>query len=191
MAGCRPRNISLAALSGYAQLAVDRRPRRHLTATNELRTTTAAKGIVESFIKLRRRSIYAGAVYTAIDFAPPGRPRMVAGSAARLGYGLAALLAPRLVAGSFAAAEPDSAMNLRGFGGQHIALAVFTLISAQSRHLARPALVLNVGVEICDAMAGALEVRERGTQDELAVGGVVLPLANLRIWLTALSNLSR
>ena len=111
---------------------------------------------------------------------------MVAGSAARLAYGLAALLAPRVVAGRFAAAEPDSVMNLRGFGGQHVAVAVFTLAASRSRDLAAPALRLNAGLEVCDAVAGVLEVRERGTQDPVAVGGVVLPLAGFALWTRAL-----
>ncbi len=99
------------------------------------------------------------------------------------------MFAPRFVAGRLAAVEPDSVMNLRGFGGQHIAIAVFTLISSRSRHLARPALLLNAGVEVCDAVAGGFEVRERGTRDPTAMGGVLLPFVGLATWLTALRKL--
>lgn len=82
-------------------------------------------------------------------------------------------------------------MNLRGFGGQHVAVGIFTMLSSRSRDLARPALLLNAGIEVCDAVAGALEVRERGTHDPVAVGGVLLPFGLLTTWLTALGTLGR
>jgi hypothetical protein len=123
--------------------------------------------------------------------APSGRSVMTAGSFGRLAYGLAAMFAPRFMAGRYAPAEPESVMSLRGFGGQYIAIAVFTLFSARSRHLARPALLLNVGVDVCDAMAGGFEVRENGVGDPIAVGGVTLPAINLATWLWALRKLER
>ena len=116
---------------------------------------------------------------------------MTAGSFGRLAYGLAATFAPRFMAGRYAPAEPESVMSLRGFGGQYVAIAVFTLFSARSRHLARPALLLNVGVDVCDAMAGGFEVREKGVGDPIAVGGVALPAINLAMWLWALRKLER
>jgi hypothetical protein len=121
--------------------------------------------------------------------APSGRFAMTAGSFGRLAYGLAAMFAPRFMAGRYAPAEPESVMSLRGFGGQYIAIAVFTLFSARSRHLARPALVLNVGVDVCDAIAGGFEVRENGVGDPIAVGGVTLPAIFLVTWLWALGKL--
>jgi len=114
---------------------------------------------------------------------------MTAGSFGRLGYGLAAMFAPRFMAGRYAPAEPESVMSLRGFGGQYIGVAVFTLLAARSPDLARPALLLNVGVDICDAMAGGFEVREKGGGDPIAVGGVALPAIGLATWLWALRNL--
>lgn len=116
---------------------------------------------------------------------------MVAGGLVRLSYGLTTMFAPRFVAGRLAAEEPDSVMNLRGFAGQHIAIAVFTLCSSRSRRLARPALLLNAGVEICDAVAGGFEVHERGTRDPIALGGVMLPFIGLATWLSALRRLRR
>jgi hypothetical protein len=104
---------------------------------------------------------------------------MAAGGFVRLGYRLAAFFAPRLVAGRLAAPEVDSVMNMRGFGGQHIAIAVFTLLSARSAGLARPALLLNIGIEVCDVGAGALEVRERGTRDPIARGCSPIALRGL------------
>ena len=114
---------------------------------------------------------------------------MVLGSVVRLGYGLGALLAPRQMAGRLAAAETGSVMNLRGFGGQHVAVAVFTLLASRSGDGAEPALRLNAGLEVCDAVAGALEVRERGRGDPVAVGGVVLPFVGLATWMAALRRL--
>ncbi len=123
--------------------------------------------------------------------APSGRSVMTAGSVGRLGYGLAAMFAPRFMAGRYAPAEQESVMSLRGFGGQYIGIAVFTLFSARSRHLARPALLLNVGVDACDAMAGGFEVREKGVGDPIAVGGVLLPFVGVTTWLSALRKLGR
>lgn len=63
-------------------------------------------------------------------------PLMMVGGVVRLAYGIGALFAPRFIAGRYAAAEPDSVMNLRGFGGQHIAVAIFTLLSSRPRQMA-------------------------------------------------------
>lgn len=114
---------------------------------------------------------------------------MALGSAVRLSYGLTTLFVPRAVEGRLAARENGSMMNLRGFGGQHIAVGVFTLVASRSEVLARPALLLNAGIEVCDAAAGGIEVHERGTHDPIALGGVLLPLVGLTTWLTALRTL--
>lgn len=115
-----------------------------------------------------------------------GRSVMTVGSLARLGYGLGAMFAPRFMAGRYAPAEPESVMSLRGFGGQYIGVAVFTVLAARSSDLARPALLLNIGIDVCDAMAGAFEVREKGGGDPIGVGGIVLPAMGLATWLWAL-----
>ena len=120
-----------------------------------------------------------------------GSPLMAVGALLRLTYGLGALFAPRFMAGRYAAAEPDSVMNLRGFGGQQIAIGIFTLLSSRSKEMARPVLLLNAGVEVCDMVAGGLEVRERGARDPIALGGVLLPFVGLTTWLTALITLDR
>jgi hypothetical protein len=52
---------------------------------------------------------------------------MTGGALVRLTYGLGAMFAPRFIAGRYAAAEPGSMMNLRGFGGQHIAVGPIAL----------------------------------------------------------------
>lgn len=101
------------------------------------------------------------------------------------------MFAPRFVAGRWAAEELDSVMNVRGFAGQHIAIAALTLFSSRSQRLARPALLLNAGVEICDAVAGGFEVHERGTRDLIELGGVALPFVSLATWLSAFHKLGR
>lgn len=118
-----------------------------------------------------------------------GRSVMTVGSFGRLAYELAAMFAPRFMAGRYAPAKPESVMSLRGFGGQYIGVAVSTLLTARSPNLARPALLLNVGVDFCDAMAGGFEVREKGVGDPIAVGGVALPAIGLATWLWALRKL--
>ena len=120
-----------------------------------------------------------------------GVPLMRGGALVRLAYGVGAMFAPRFIAGRYAAVELGSVMNLRGFGGQHIAVGLFTLLSSRSKEMARPALLLNAGIEVCDMVAGGLEVRERGARDPIALGGVLLPFVGLTTWLTALLTLDR
>jgi hypothetical protein len=55
-----------------------------------------------------------------------GAQLMAGGALFRLTYGLGAMFAPRFIAGRYAAAEPGSVMNLRGFGGQHMAVGLFS-----------------------------------------------------------------
>jgi hypothetical protein len=114
---------------------------------------------------------------------------MTAGSIGRLVYGLGAMFAPRFMAGRYAPVEPESVMSLRGFGGQYIGVAVFTIFASRSPDLARPALLLNLGVDACDAVAGAFEVREKGLGDPIALGGVWLPAVGIATWLGALRGL--
>lgn len=139
---------------------------------------------------MRRLGYVAVTLATAV-LAPSGRSLMAAAASGRLAYGAATLLAPRWVAGRWAAPESGSVMNLRGFGGQHVALGVYTLFAARSRRLARPALLLNAGVEVCDGVAGGFEVHERGFGNPMALGAVLLPAVNLAAWLTALRRLER
>jgi hypothetical protein len=134
-----------------------------------------------------KRLGYLGVCALAALLTPTARSLAGAASTGRLLYGYASLLAPQRVAGRWAAPEPASVMNLRGFGGQHVAIGAFTLWAVRRRpDLVRPALLLNIGVEICDAVAGGFEVHERGRRDPVAAGGLLLPFANLAVWVTAL-----
>lgn len=71
-----------------------------------------------------------------------------------------------------------------------IVLAVKALL-APSFDRAHPTQLItrNPGLSANDMVAGGLEVRERGTWDPIAVGGVLLPLVGLTTWLTALIKL--
>ena len=80
-------------------------------------------------------------------------------------------------------------MNLRGFGGQHIAIALLTMVAAHRTDLARPALALNLGCETFDAAAAVLELRDRGGPDRIAVGGIATPLIGALTWTAALRRL--
>ena len=117
---------------------------------------------------------------------------MVAGSTARLAYGVGSLVAPDWMSGRLAPdvrGHADGRMNLRGFGGQHIAIALLTMVAAHRTDLARPALALNLGCETFDAAAAVLELRDRGGPDRIAVGGIATPLIGALTWTAALRRL--
>jgi hypothetical protein len=119
---------------------------------------------------------------------------VVAGSGARLAYGLGAMLAPEWMDGRLAPTlqgHPDPRMNLRGFGGAQSAVAVYTLAMTRTREGARSALALNALVDGCDAVVSALEIRARGRVDRAGGGGVVLNVAGLACWAAAAALLRR
>lgn len=71
-----------------------------------------------------------------------------------------ALFAARFVAGCYAADEPGSVMNHAASEDSTSLLASLPPL-ARSKEMARPALLLNAGIEVCDMLAAGLEVRER------------------------------
>ena len=106
----------------------------------------------------------------------------VLGGAARLAYGLCAMLAPEWMEGRFAPTlrnHPDPRMNLRGFGGAQSAIAIYTLARATTPENARSVLALNVLVDGFDAGVSALEWQARGELDRMAGGGVAVNLVAL------------
>ena len=116
------------------------------------------------------------------------RAPFVIGSAARLAYGLGAVLAPEWMGGRLAPSlrrHPDPRMNLRGFGGAQTAIAIYTLATAATPAGARSALRLNALVDACDTAVSLLERRDRGRFDRMATGGVVLNVAGLACWASA------
>jgi hypothetical protein len=116
------------------------------------------------------------------------------GSVARLAYGLGSVLAPEWMAERYAPSPEDHAdprMNLRGFGGAHTAIALYSLAMATSVPRARTALGLNALVDALDAYTTLLERRDRGRFDRVVAGGLVLNLAALLCWTGAARGLSR
>ena len=87
--------------------------------------------------------------------------------------------------------HPDSRMNLRGFGGAHIAIAVHTLAVARTSEQARAVLGLNALVDGLDTAVSLLEWRARGKPDPVVAGGVALNVAALICWSTAAIALRR
>jgi hypothetical protein len=122
------------------------------------------------------------------------RVPFVVGSAARLAYGVASVLAPEWMGGRLAPTlrgHPDPRMNLRGFGGAQSAVAVYTLTTATTHAGARDALRLNMLVDGFDAAVSLLEWRDRGRLDLMAAGGIALNVAGLTCWALAHSALGR
>lgn len=118
----------------------------------------------------------------------------VIGSAARLAYGAGAMLAPEWMAEHLAPTLQglaDPRMNLRGFGGAHTAIAVYTLAGARNADRARMVLALNVMADALDAGVSFLEWRARGKVDPVVAGGVAINLAGLLCWGTAETALRR
>ena len=108
------------------------------------------------------------------------RVPFVVGSAARLAYGLGAVLVPEWMGGRLAPSlrgHADPRMNLRGFGGAQCAVALYTLTTATSQARARDLLRLNALVDGFDAVVSLLEWRDRGRLDVTAAGGVALNIA--------------
>ena len=112
------------------------------------------------------------------------RVPIVAGSAARLAYGLSAVLAPEWMSGRLAPrilGHPDPRMNLRGFGGAQSAIAIYTLTAATTPDGARRVLRLNALVDALDTVVSLLEWRDRGEFDQMAAGGVAVNIAGLSV----------
>jgi len=111
------------------------------------------------------------------------RTPFIAGSVARLAYGLGAMLAPEWMAANRLApslrGHPDPRMNLRGFGGAQSGIALYTLAASRTREGARDALRLNLLVDAFDAGVSALEIRDRGRVDYVAAGGVIVNVVGL------------
>jgi hypothetical protein len=112
------------------------------------------------------------------------RVPFVAGSAARLAYGLCAVIAPEWMGGRLAPrilGHPDPRMNLRGFGGAQSAIAIYTLMATTTPDGARRVLRLNVLVDALDTVVSLLEWRDRGEFDRMAAGGVAVNIAGLSV----------
>jgi hypothetical protein len=122
-----------------------------------------------------------------------GLSLIVANAGIRLGYGVAALVAPsRPVLGSVALAPeteefPEARLFVRGFASHQIAVAMVGLASLSRRELRRPAMLLAAATDLADIVSAVIEARARGRLDsDLSDGiafsgaGLVSALASLR-----------
>lgn len=123
------------------------------------------------------------------------RVPMLAGSVARLGYGLGCVFAPNWMDRNELAPSlrdhPDPRMNLRGFGGAQSAVAVYTIANATTRDRARGVVSLNVLVDGFDTIVSLLERRDRGRFDQMAAGGVAVNVLGLGVAALGASLLRR
>lgn len=116
------------------------------------------------------------------------------GSIARLAYGLGAMFAPEWMGEHLAPTlngHPDARMNLRGFGGAHTAIALFTLAAVRTPERARTVLALNALADALDAGVSLLEWRARGELDQVVAGGVAVNVAGLLCWTAAAAALGK
>ncbi len=104
----------------------------------------------------------------------------------RLAYGTGSIFAPEWMAGRGLAPSladhPDSRMTLRGFGGAHTAIALYTLANVANPQRARSVLSLNAVVDALDAGVSLLERHARGKFDRSVTGGVAINTAVLLCW---------
>ena len=122
------------------------------------------------------------------------RVPFVVGSVARLAYGLGCVVAPEWMGGRLAPSlrgHADPRMNLRGFGGAHSGIAIYTLSQATSGDRARDALRLNLLVDGMDCAVSLLEWRDRRRLDEMAAGGMLLNVAGMACWAIAHDRLRK
>jgi hypothetical protein len=106
------------------------------------------------------------------------RALIVLGTAVRLAYGTAALLAPgRMVSLQFAPStheRPEPRLLLRAFGGHQIVTGIFTLASLRSRGPARAATTVSLAIDTLDVTSAILEIAARGESDRATVAGIAL-----------------
>ena len=104
------------------------------------------------------------------------RALVLAGSATRLAYGVGALVAPEWMARrGFAPQTHDQAdprLLQRGFGGHQILIVGLTLAALRDERLMRPALAMNVGIDVSDVLSALLEFGPRGGPDQTTIAGI-------------------
>lgn len=132
----------------------------------------------------------------AQDGLPPGaRMLLLAGSTARIVYGVGALLAPaRMVSAEYAPDTHDLAdprLLLRAFGGHQLVTGCLTLTATRSRRLVRPAATLSLLIDTLDVVSAILEQRARGRRDQTITGGYAISGAGMIAFAAALCALSR
>jgi hypothetical protein len=121
-----------------------------------------------------------------------GLSLIAANAVTRLGYGVAALIAPsRPVLGSVPLAPdteefPEARLFVRGFASHQIAVSIVGLASLGQRDLRRPAMFLAAATDIADIVSALIEARARGRLESDLSGGIAFSSAGLVSALAAL-----
>jgi hypothetical protein len=123
-----------------------------------------------------------------------GLSLVVANAAIRLGYGVAALVAPsKPILGRVPLAPdteefPQARLFIRGFASHQIAVAMVGLASLGHRDLRRAAMLLAAGIDFADIISAVVEARARGRLDPDLRDGIVFSSAGLASSLVALDE---
>ena len=118
------------------------------------------------------------------------RLMMAAATLVRLSYALGLLLAPDAMSKArLAPATPGNGyarMTTRAFGAVHANVSILSLRAAIRDEDVRLALGLNIGCDVGDLIATALEWRDQDLPAVAAVGSIVVQSAGIATWSTLL-----
>jgi hypothetical protein len=121
-----------------------------------------------------------------------GTDLIAANTLIRLGYGVAALLAPsqpalgRLPIAPDTEDFPEARLFIRGFAAHQIGVAAVGLASLVQPSLRRPAMLLAAATDVADIGSALVEARARGHHDADLTGGIAFSAAGLASALLAL-----
>jgi hypothetical protein len=119
---------------------------------------------------------------------------MIAGSLGRLSYAVGLLLAPAAMGRARLAADTSgngyATMTTRAFGAVHVNVSLLSLRAALDERDMPLALGLNIGCDLGDLIATALEWRDGELPVGALVGSAVVQTAGMATWGTALRALS-
>lgn len=119
---------------------------------------------------------------------------MAANAVIRLGYGIAALIAPsKPLLGKVPLAPdtegfPEARLFVRGFAAHQIAVAAVGLGSVSRPGLRRPAMLLVATIDAADITSAVIDGRARGRLDSDLTGGIAFSAAGLASALIALRS---
>jgi hypothetical protein len=114
-----------------------------------------------------------------------------ANAAIRLGYGVAALVAPsKPFLGKVPLAPdtdefPEARLFIRGFAAHQVGVALVGLASLGDRDRRRAAMVVAAATDLADIVSAAIEARARGSVDADLRDGIVFSSAGLASALAA------
>jgi hypothetical protein len=117
---------------------------------------------------------------------------LIQGSVIRAGYGLLALLAPKLLLRCVGMTEeqlgPDARYFNRLFGGRDVLVAAAT-VAAVRKGVLKEATIANIACEVTDSISLVEEARSRGGLDRVLAIGLAFNVGGYATWLRALRSL--